>query len=294
MSSVSLSPGSGKPPFYRQAASAAARILEAFQSGNVPKALAPIFVRRKDNVPCRAWSWSNQLLAALAGHSDARGYRQWQEVGRHVRKGERAFHILVPCIKRWSEVNPDTGEEEDRSYLYGFTSAPVFGLSQTEGEPLPPADPEVATWLQSLPLREVAESWGLTVDAYNGEGARYRGYYRAGQGIALGVKNVVVWAHELVHAADDRAGTMTQRYGQQPDNEVVAQLGATTLLEVLGHKTEADRGFCWEYVQQYAQKAKLEPIVACQRLLKRMCDAGALVLDTAESLQGEEVHHAVV
>jgi len=98
MSSVSLSSGSGKRTrFYRQAESAAGRILEAFQAGNVPKALAPIFVRRKDDVPCRAWSWSNQLLTALAGHSDARGYRQWQAVGRHVRKGQKAFHWARAC-----------------------------------------------------------------------------------------------------------------------------------------------------------------------------------------------------
>ena len=35
--------------FYRKAESAATRILEAFQSGNLPKALAPVFVNRKDS-----------------------------------------------------------------------------------------------------------------------------------------------------------------------------------------------------------------------------------------------------
>jgi hypothetical protein len=144
MSSVSLSPGSGKRTrFYRQAESAATRILEAFQSGNVPKALAPIFVRRKDDVPCGAWSWSNQLLTAPAGHSDARGYRQWQQVGRHVKKGEKAFHILVPLVGKKVVEDPETGEPEERTYIRGFSSAPVFGLDQTEGEPLPPPDPEV-------------------------------------------------------------------------------------------------------------------------------------------------------
>jgi len=99
MAGVSRSPESGKRTrFFRQAENAAGRILEAFQAGSVPKALAPVFVRRKDDVPCRAWSWSNQLLVALAGHSDARGYRQWQQVGRHVRKGEKGFHILVPMV----------------------------------------------------------------------------------------------------------------------------------------------------------------------------------------------------
>ncbi|MFH1268533.1 MAG: ArdC family protein [Planctomycetota bacterium] len=146
---VSAAGASGKTRFYRKAEDAAARIVEAFQSGNLPKALAPVFVQRRDNVPCRAWSWSNQLLTALSGHSDARGYRQWQAVGRHVKKGEKAFHILCPCVGKSKETDSDTGQERERTWIYGFTSAPVFGLSQTDGDPLPPPDPAVARWLES-------------------------------------------------------------------------------------------------------------------------------------------------
>jgi len=186
MSSVSVSDRSGKRTrFFRQAESAAGHILEAFRAGNVPKALAPIFVRRKDDVPCRSWSWSNQLLTALAGHSDARGYRQWQEVGRHVKKGQKAFHILVPIVGKTVGKNPETGEEEERTFIRGFSSAPVFGFDQTEGEPLPPPDPEVSASLESLPVREVAESWGLAVDAYNGQAGRALGKYRHSRGPRL-------------------------------------------------------------------------------------------------------------
>jgi hypothetical protein len=267
--------------FYRKAESAASRILEAFQAGNVPKALAPVFVRRRDNVPCRAWSWNNQLLVALAGHADARGYRQWQEVGRHVKKGEKALHILCPCVGKKTETDPNTGREREVPFVYGFTSAPVFGLAQTEGDPLPPADPEVTAWLESLPLRDVAESWGLSVDAYNGREGAALGKYRHGTGIALGVKNASTWAHELVHAADDRLGHLTER-GQHWRSETVAELGGAILLEILGHDVEADRGGCWDYVQAYARAAEIEPVTACLRVLKRCCEAVALILDTAE------------
>ena len=61
--------------FYGKAEEAAQQILAAFQSGDLPKPLAAVFIRRKDDVPCRSWSWSNQLITALRGHSDARGYR---------------------------------------------------------------------------------------------------------------------------------------------------------------------------------------------------------------------------
>jgi len=293
MSTVAASAGGRKTRFYRQAESAAARILEAFQTGNVPKALAPIFVQRKDDVPCRAWSWSNQLLVALGGHSDARGYRQWQQVGRHVRKGQKAFHILVPMVGKRTDKDPETGEEQDRTFVRGFTSAPVFGLSQTDGDPLPPPDPAIAQWLESLPIREVAESWGLSIDAYNGQPGRALGKYRHGSSIALGVENLSTWAHELVHASDDRLGQLQER-GQHWRSETVAELGGAVLLEVLGYETESDRGGCWEYVQSYASDAGIEPITACQGALKRTCGAVALILDTAEALAGEEVARAVV
>ncbi|WP_339909882.1 hypothetical protein, partial [Symmachiella dynata] len=53
---------------------------------------------------------------------------------------------------------------------------------------------------------------------------------------------------------------------------------------VLGYPLDADLGGCWRYIEQYATAAEIEPLAACQRVLKRMCDAVALILDTAEQL----------
>jgi hypothetical protein len=91
---------------YGKAEEVGNKILEAFQSGRIPQAIAPVFIRRKDQVPCRAWSWNNQLIVALMGHEDARGFRQWKEVNRQVRAGEKAFHILIPLTKK-VEVGED-------------------------------------------------------------------------------------------------------------------------------------------------------------------------------------------
>ena len=82
-------------------------------------------------------------------------------MGRQVKKGEKAAHILVPMVKKGAETDRESGEEKERSFLYGSTSAPVFGLHQTEGDPLPPPDPAVMAWIENLPLVEVARSWGL-------------------------------------------------------------------------------------------------------------------------------------
>ncbi len=171
--------------------------------------------------------------------------------------------------------------------LYGFKHAIVFGLAQTDGEPLPPPDPTVTGWIESLPLLDVAREWGLSVEAYNGRQGAALGKYRRGQSVVLGVENLSTWAHEMIHAADDRLGSLTE-LRQHWRSETVAELGGATLLTVLGLDADADLGGCWEYVERYAADAGIEPVSACQRVLKRTCDAVALILDTAETLQPAE------
>lgn len=273
--------------YHGQAEQAAQQILNAFQTGDLPEALAPIFIRRgsDSDVPCAKWSWSNQLLCAIHGTSDARGFRQWLDVKRSVRKGQKAFYILAPCVKKRT-VKDEGGEESEKTYVTGFRGVAVFALEQTEGEPIKPADPQLAAWIDQLPLVDVARGWGLDVRAYSGDGARcYGKYYR--RGIALGVENLSTWCHELVHAADDRLHGLEG--GQRWDQEIIAELGGAILLEVLGFERDADRGGCWQYVSGYAASAELEPVAACQKVLKRTCDAVALILDTARELAAAEV-----
>ena len=59
------------------------------------------------------------------------------------------------------------------------------------------------------------------------------GRYRYGKGIELCVKNLATWCHELVHATDDRNGSLKEK-GQHWRSETVAELGGAVLLEVLG------------------------------------------------------------
>jgi hypothetical protein len=271
-----------------KAEEAAADILKAFENPNsLPKPLANVFVRRNDGALCRKWSWRNQLIVALRGHKEARGFRQWEEVGRRVRKGATAFRILSPLAKKVVE----DGTNEERVAVFGFRGTPVFGLGQTEGEPLAEAEGELDEWLDTLPLRDVAKAWGLSVEGYNGQPGGYLGVYKPRSGIALGVKNLSTWCHELVHAADDRNGTMTKN---KVKREVVAELGGAVLLTLLGYEHEADLGGCWDYVRRYAGDEKIEVLSACGKVLDRTCGAVALILDTAEQLQVAQGQGAVV
>src|ERR1700759_3921205 len=104
--------------YYGNAEQVAQKIVEAFKTGSLPKALATVFVHRKDNVPCRAWSWNNQLLCILQGTQDARGMKQWNTVNRFVRKGSKAFHILVPLMRTIVVKDATTGDEKKIQALY--------------------------------------------------------------------------------------------------------------------------------------------------------------------------------
>lgn len=266
---------------YGKATEAATKIVAAFQTpGQLPQALAQVFIHRKDDVPCNRWSWSNQLLTAIHGHYDARGFRQWQEVGRFVKKGEKSFQILVPLMRKVDREN-SAGETETRTVVYGFKAAAVFGLSQTDGEPLA-QDTEAQRWIDDLPLVEVAREWGLKVSTYDGRRSQALGWYRPGREIAVGTENLSTWCHELVHAADDRLGSLSE--SSKWSREVVAELGGAILLLCLDQTREADLGGAWHYIANYARSAEIEPLAACEMVLKRTCNAVALILDTAERI----------
>jgi antirestriction protein ArdC len=281
----------------REARETADRIVSLFQSPNeLPAALAPIFVHRKDCSPCRSWSWSNQMLVALAGFSDARGFRQWEQVERHVKKGEKSFRILSPVVRTAEKMNKETGQLEKITWIAGFTTTPVFGLEQTDGKPLEddPASAKYREMLQNLPFREVADAWGISLETYNGAGARAAGVYRTRESlltgekshsIALGVENLSTWAHELMHAADDRLGNL-KRDEAISAREIVAELGGAILLTIVGRTSDADLGGCWQYVRSYCQAENKDPIVACQKLLDRTCKAIVAILETAEQVTG--------
>lgn len=272
--------------YYGNAQATANRILEAFKDpGRLPKALAPIFLqaKRAHQVPCRRWSIGNQVLVALALTEDARGFKQWKEVGRKVKKGAKAFHILAPCTRKIEDLD-ENGAKVERFAVYGFRAIPVFALEDTEGDALPGADPAVMQWIDNLPLVDVARAWGLTVD-YTGENPNFYGLYAPGrQRIVLAVENLSTFFHEFIHAADHRLGNLKER-GQHWRSEIVAELGGAILAECLGLHVDADLGGCYDYIQRYAEAAEKSPIGAAMDVLDRTCKAVALVLEHAEALQ---------
>jgi hypothetical protein len=90
-------------------------ILDRFNSRDIPNAVAYSMFPIAD-IPSSQWSILNRTLMFLAETQDARGFRQWNEVNRYVKKGSKAFYILVPYIRKADDK--DTGEGRD--VLIGF------------------------------------------------------------------------------------------------------------------------------------------------------------------------------
>lgn len=112
----------------------------------------------------RSRSFGNTLLI-LAQHADAfeqgrvsepfptlvAGFKQWQQLGRSVVKGQSGYMIFAPVTARFATSTPSVPEswrrlergekaragEVVRSKMVGVKSAYVWDVSQTHGEPVP-------------------------------------------------------------------------------------------------------------------------------------------------------------
>lgn len=269
------------------------QIMAAFEHPeDLPERMAKTYLIGKDRY-CSRWSQRNQLLVWLAGHDDAATDRTWLRRGREVRKDEldKPFAILKPIIKKFpqrTEVLDSDGEPTGTvnttwiSYLAGFEAWRVYGIEQTDivDEALwaqHAGDGKDKEFLESLPWLAVADKWGLEVDSFGG-GDGWYGFYEHGKRIGLSVAEYQTWAHEMIHAAEDKLGTLTQAPGQQPDNELVAELGACVLLTLAGLDHEIDLRFCWEYISKYSSG---DPRKQAFVLLGRICGAVELILAEA-------------
>jgi hypothetical protein len=66
------------------------------------------------------------------------GYRQWENLGRHVKRGEHGLAIFVPMrARKTTETDAETGEDVEKPGNTYFGIGYVFDVTQTEGDPLP-------------------------------------------------------------------------------------------------------------------------------------------------------------
>ncbi len=268
--------------YYGKAEGTAQKIVKAFENNMVPDALANVFITGANENNAASYSLMNRFIVAIHGYSDARGFKSWIKVNRCVMKGQKAFTILAPVFatKKAKDLS-----EKDSKILIGFRGVPVFGLEQTDGEPLE-NEKQVDSFIESLPLLDVAKKWGIDVSAYNGKNRAALGMYFSGLKIQLGTENISTWAHELAHAADDKLGFLKEEKSRAI-SEVVAEFAGAVLLKCIGMDVEADMGGAYDYIKSWSRSIDMDPVEACSKVLSRVCKVVDLILETAN--KSEEV-----
>ena len=242
------------------------KVVEILKTGNIEKIAYAVF-KTERGYPSDSWSFLNRLIMFCHDTEDARGFQQWNQAGRRLKKGTKAFFITVPgLVKTKKKIINENGEEEDerrRIYL----SKPVYRFEDTTGTPR-----EEDGFKPEIPVNivQVAEGLGLEIKAKRYTGEEY-GYFNPVQKeIALMSPDLDVFLHELAHAVDNQLNGELQG-GQQPDQEIVAELSAEVVAYLLGHRLN---GRSRDYITDYSA-GNWKPVFA---LLNRVnCVVGYIV-----------------
>ncbi|MBI5078832.1 antirestriction protein [Candidatus Saganbacteria bacterium] len=260
--------------FTAKAKASLEKVIEAFRDGSIAAKCA-MATYPMPKIPAATWSLHNRWLCLLqAGQVDCRGFRQWEEVGRKVKKGGRAVFILRPRTVK--SVDEESGEDEIR--CVGFSPIAVFPINQTEGEPVEYENLK----LPELPLMNVAASWGIEVIPQPFTMEYYGCWSAERKQIVLCASETNVFLHELCHAAHTRLKGKLKK-GQDPVQEIVADLGAEVLRRILGSEKDTS-GNAYAYIESYAGEQGKTVLEACLSVLGETAKVVGLILETADTL----------
>jgi hypothetical protein len=134
------------------------------------------------------------------------GYRQWQEWGYQVARGEKGIQILAPIVGKRKHIN-EKGEEVEVEHVFGFKVVHVFDISQLTQAPegFWHKLPDDAQEQYELVLRAV-EGSGIQVEEkplpFDRQGESRGGLIYLKQGLDSRNKTHTLiheWAHEILH-----------------------------------------------------------------------------------------------
>jgi hypothetical protein len=257
-----------------KAQAALERVVERFKTGDLSPIVEVVRIELPPDCPTSKWTLNNRILAYMqTGSLDCRGYNQWKDVGRYVKRGSKAAYILAPHLV--TIENEETGEKEKR--LCGFLAVPVFPYHVTGGEEAA----EVDYAPRDLPpLVEAARELGVKVTWQPLPESRLGDCSISGEKINVGTSDPAVFFHELAHAVHAKLNG-TLKGGQQADQETVAEFTAAVLMELygLGDRT----GNAWQYIQGY----NADPIKAVMQALSTVEKVLKLLEEAAEARETE-------
>lgn len=214
----------------------------------------------------RFWNYSfgNQLLALMQCRERGiepgplASFNRWKELGRHVKKGEKAITLCMPIkvkCREWDEKRQEAGmiegdEVEDTGFRTVFMfKRNWFVLSQTAGEPYrPEVMPEWAKD-RALAALEIHEERFTLIDG------NCQGYATPGRTIAISPVAVLPWKttfHEVAHLLLGHIGEGRLADDEVPDRslrEVEAESVALLCCDALGLEgADCCRGYIQSWI----------------------------------------------
>ena len=252
------------------------------------------------------YSFNNTLLIAMQ-RPDATlvtGYRNWQSMGRQVKKGEKGITILAPApIKRKREqeildqnrkplldADGKPRTEEVEVVIPRFKPTTVFDISQTDGEPIETLAPEelteaVADYDLFMEAITAVSPVPIRFDEIAGEA---KGYYHSGAKeivIQKGMsesQTIKTAIHETGHSRLHDKDIM-EKQGIEKDRltkEVEAESVAYCVCSAFGVDTSE---YSFPYIAGWSSNRDMKELKASMDIIRKT--AGEMIDELSDNLQ---------
>lgn len=243
------------------------RIIEELEKGRIPwqKPWTGVKSGAYNRISKKPYSLLNQMLLGKAG--EWASFKQWTELGGHIRKGEKSSFVTFWKVQEIEEIKEDGTKEIKQIPLLRYYN--VFHISQVEGvEPL-----EMETLNTTEPL-ETAEK--VFKDYVTREGIRVeqtasnKAYYSPTfdlihlpliEQFTRAEEYYSTAFHEATHSTmkesrcnrqEDRKGKLvafgSEEYSKE---ELVAEIGSANILNLLGIETDHSFQNSTAYIQSW-------------------------------------------
>ncbi len=243
------------------------RIIEQLEKGVIPwqKPWTGVRSGAYNRISKKSYSLLNQML--LQHKDEYATFKQWQDLGGHVRKGEKSEIVCFWKIQPVEEEQEDGTKAVKQIPLLRYYN--VFHISQVDGvEPLPEEE------LNDIEPIEKADNvllhyWtreNITVEHMAGNRAYYSPtldmiHLPLFEQFTSATEYYSTAFHESVHStmkesrcnrAEDRKGKLvafgSDEYSKE---ELVAEIGSATILNIIGVETENSFNNSTAYIQNW-------------------------------------------
>lgn len=248
------------------------RIIAELEKGNIPwrwqRPWTGVRSGAYNRITKKPYSIINQMLLKHSG--EYASFKQWTDLGGHIRKGEKSEIVVFWKIFESKETNPDTGEIEIKKIpLLRYYN--VFHISQVEG-----VKPLEVPFKEVEPIEEAEKIITMYVKREHidfNECVSNEAYYSPLQDkVVVPLKeqyNLVneyysTTFHELTHSTGhknrlDRLETeAVASFGSETysKEELVAEIGSATLMNVTGIETPKTFKNSTAYIQGWLKVLK--------------------------------------